>query len=110
MDPSNLLKPILDKNSLRIIGSSTHEEFQRTFGKDLFPQPVDFKISLSVNQTMMKPGKLTYCLRSKEHHEIAISSAAIKGAIQLSRRFMKEAFLPDKAIDLWMLPPGEAKF
>ena len=101
MDASNLLKPILDENSLRIIGSSTHEEFQRTFGKDRALNRRFQNIILSEpNDDEARKILTSIASDLEEHHDIAISSAAIKGAIQLSRRFMKEAFLPDKAIDL----------
>jgi ATP-dependent Clp protease ATP-binding subunit ClpA len=101
MDASNLLKPILDENNLRIIGSSTHEEFQRTFGKDralnrrfqnIMIQEPAYEEARKILKSIAKD--------LEEHHEIKISDPAIKSSILLSQRFMKDAFLPDKAIDL----------
>ena len=101
MDASNLIKPKLASGELRCIGATTYHEFRTVFEKDRALtrrfQKVDIK-EPSEEQTV----KILRGLRPKleEHHKIKISDAALKAAVQLSKRYINDRFLPDKAIDL----------
>ena len=101
MDASNLIKPKLASGELRCIGATTYHEFRTVFEKDRALtrrfQKVDIK-EPSEEQTL----KILKGLRPKleDHHSIRISDAALKSAVSLSKRFITDRFLPDKAIDL----------
>lgn len=101
MDASNLIKPKLASGELRCIGATTYHEFRTIFEKDRALtrrfQKVDIK-EPSVEQTL----KILRGLRPalEEHHSIKISDAALKTAVTLSKRYINDRFLPDKAIDL----------
>lgn len=101
MDAANLMKPMLARGELRMIGATTLEEyrqhiekdaaFERRFQKVLVKEP-------SVEATISILRGLTD--RYEAHHGIRISDAAIITAAQLSDRYITDRFLPDKAIDL----------
>jgi ATP-dependent Clp protease ATP-binding subunit ClpA len=101
MDASNLIKPKLASGELRCIGATTYHEFRTIFEKDRALtrrfQKVDIK-EPTEEQTL----KILKGLRPKleEHHSIKISDAALKTSVSLSKRFITDRFLPDKAIDL----------
>lgn len=101
MDAANLMKPMLARGELRMIGATTLEEyrqhiekdaaFERRFQKVLVNEP-------SVEATISILRGLTD--RYEAHHGVRISDAAIITAAQLSDRYITDRFLPDKAIDL----------
>lgn len=101
MDAANLLKPMLARGELRMIGATTLEEyrqhiekdaaFERRFQKVLVGEPtVEATISILRGLTD----------RYEAHHGVRISDAAIITAAQLSDRYITDRYLPDKAIDL----------
>ena len=101
LDMANLLKPALSKGTLRVIGSTTYDEYRKIFERDMALARRFLKIELdepSVEQTI----KIIAGLRSKyeEHHNVLYSPEAIETATKLSAQFIKDRFLPDKAIDV----------
>ncbi len=101
MDASNILKPVLASGEIRCIGSSTFEEFKNHFEKDRALSRRFEKIEIMeppVSQTV----KILKGLRSRyeEHHGIAYTDGALKAAAELSTKYLRDRFLPDKAIDV----------
>ena len=101
MDAANILKPMLARGDLQLIGATTIEEYRKYIEKDaalerrFTPVTVDEpkeKDAIRILQGL-RP-------RYEAHHGIAISDDAIEAAVQLSVRYIPERFLPDKAIDL----------
>ncbi|QQS61115.1 MAG: ATP-dependent chaperone ClpB [Candidatus Moraniibacteriota bacterium] len=101
MDASNMLKPALARGRLRTIGATTLKEYQKYIEKDgalerRF-QPV-FVSEPSVEDAIaiLRGIKEKYEL----HHGVKITDTAIVSAVNLSKRYISDRFLPDKAIDL----------
>jgi len=101
LDVSNLLKPALGKGKLRCIGSTTFQEYRgvlnqnqalsRRFQKiDVLEPSVDECIQI------LDGLKGNY----EAHHNVKYSNESINSAVTLSKRFLNDRFLPDKAIDL----------
>jgi ATP-dependent Clp protease ATP-binding subunit ClpA len=101
MDASNLLKPVLSKGELRCIGSTTYKEYRTYFEKDRALARRFQKIDVEEPneeecQQILRGLKSRY----EEFHGVSISDEAINLAVSLSKRFLHERKLPDKAIDL----------
>ncbi|WP_419175875.1 ATP-dependent Clp protease ATP-binding subunit ClpA [Desulfosediminicola sp.] len=101
MDASNLLKPALQAGILRCIGSTTYEEYKNQIEKDRALSRRFQKIDIeepSVEDTIL----ILRGLQSKyeKHHQIRYSKNSIKSMAELSKRYINERFLPDKAIDV----------
>jgi len=101
MDASNLLKPALQAGILRCIGSTTYEEYKNQIEKDRALSRRFQKIDIeepSVDDTIL----ILKGLQSKyeKHHQIRYSKNSIKAMAELSKRYINERFLPDKAIDV----------
>lgn len=101
MDTANILKPILAKGEIRLIGSTTTEEYRKYIEKDSALERRLQKIIVeepSKSETL----KILKGLRNEleKFHEISISDNALSSAIDLSSRYIPDRFLPDKAIDL----------
>ena len=101
MDASNLLKPALARGELHCVGATTLDEYRKHVEKDAALarrfQPI-FVDEPSVEDTIsiLRGIKEKYEL----HHGVRITDAAIVAAAQLSKRYIADRFLPDKAIDL----------
>jgi ATP-dependent Clp protease ATP-binding subunit ClpC len=101
IDASSMLKPALARGELRCIGATTLDEYHKHIEKDSALErrfaPI-FVEEPSVEETieMLKGLRPRY----EEHHQVTISDEAIRAAAYLSDRYVKERFLPDKAIDL----------
>ena len=101
MDASNLLKPTLTSGKIRIIGSTTYQEYRGIFEKDRALSRRFQKVDVpepSVEDTV----KILKGLRSRfeEHYGLKYSDAAMESAAKLSERHITDRFLPDKAIDV----------
>ncbi len=101
MDASNILKPVLASGEIRCIGSSTFEEFKNHFEKDRALSRRFEKIEIMeppVSETI----QILKGLRSRyeEHHGIVYTDAALKAATELSTKYLRDRYLPDKAIDV----------
>jgi ATP-dependent Clp protease ATP-binding subunit ClpA len=101
MDASNLLKPALGKGELKCIGSTTYEEFRRIFEKDRALarrfQKVDVPEPSEDDTLRILKGLRE---RYEAFHDVKFADAALKSAVTLSARYLKEKRLPDKAIDV----------
>ncbi len=101
MDAANILKPALARGELRAIGATTLSEYQKYFEKDkalerrFQPVMVDEPDTFSAI-SILRGLKEKY----ENHHKVRINDSAIISAVELSRRYITERFLPDKAIDL----------
>ncbi len=101
IDASNMLKPALSRGELQCIGATTLNEYKKHIEKDAALerrfQPITVK-EPSVDETIgiLKGIKKNY----EEHHRVRYTDAALEAAATLSRRYITERFLPDKAIDL----------
>jgi ATP-dependent Clp protease ATP-binding subunit ClpA len=100
MDLATMLKPILTAGDLRVIGSTTFEEFKqvekdRALARRLQKIAVD---EPSVDETV----KILAGLRSRyaDHHRVTYTDAALEAAAKLAARHLRDARLPDSAIDL----------
>ncbi|MGH7736851.1 MAG: ATP-dependent chaperone ClpB [Candidatus Tyrphobacter sp.] len=101
MDAGNLLKPMLSRGELHMIGATTLDEYRKYIEKDAALerrfQPV-FVDQPSVEDTI----SILRGLKEKyeEHHGVRIKDAALVAAAVLSNRYIADRFLPDKAIDV----------
>jgi ATP-dependent Clp protease ATP-binding subunit ClpC len=101
IDASSMLKPALARGELRCIGATTLDEYHKHVEKDSALErrfaPV-YVEEPSVDETveMLRGLRPLY----EEHHDVTISNEAIEAAAHLSERYVKDRFLPDKAIDL----------
>jgi len=101
MDASNLLKPALASGTLRCIGSTTYKEFRNYFEKDRALVRRFQKID--VNEP--SPDDAIKILRGlktnyERHHKVRYTDEAIRGAVELSAKYIHDRKLPDKAIDV----------
>lgn len=101
MDAANLLKPALSSGKVRCVGSTTHEDYKKSFEKDRALSRRFSVIDLR-EPTIAETIRILEGLKVKfeEHHSVKYSSAALKAAAELSARFITDRFLPDKAIDV----------
>jgi ATP-dependent Clp protease ATP-binding subunit ClpA len=118
MDASNLIKPMLASGELKCIGSTTYQEYRGIFEKDRALARRFQKIDVpepSVPETVqilegLKP-------RYEEYHQVKYTKQALKGAAELSSRYINDRHLPDKAIDvideagatIQLMPPSKRK-
>jgi ATP-dependent Clp protease ATP-binding subunit ClpA len=100
-DLSNMLKPILTKGVIKLIASTTWEEYRKHFEKDRalmrrFQRVTIDEPSEEMTVKIIKGIKKYY----EKHHNVKISDAAIEQAVKLSVKYMSDKKLPDKAIDI----------
>jgi ATP-dependent Clp protease ATP-binding subunit ClpA len=101
MDASNILKPMLANGKLRCIGATTFAEFRNDFSKDKALSrrfaKVDVEEPSIENSIFILEG-----LKSKyeEYHGVKYSKGAIQSAVELSKKYITDRFLPDCAIDV----------
>ena len=101
MDASNMLKPYLETGTIRFIGSTTYEEYNRFFSRSKgivrrfqqidVPEPTIDETKHILRQ--LKP-------RYEEFHNVKYDDEAIDFAVEASAKYVNDRFLPDKAIDL----------
>ena len=101
IDAANILKPALGRGEVQIIGATTPEEYRRHIEKDAALERRFQPVQVS------EPGReqTLEMLRSlrpglEVHHGVRIADEALGAAVDLSRRYIHDRFLPDKAIDL----------
>lgn len=101
MDAANILKPILAKGEIQIMGATTIEEYRKHVEKDsalsrrMQPIQVD-EPSLEDARKIIQGLKDKY----EDHHGVEITDEAVEAAVELSDRYISDRYLPDKAIDL----------
>ncbi|MEK7534869.1 MAG: ATP-dependent Clp protease ATP-binding subunit, partial [Patescibacteria group bacterium] len=101
VDLSHILKPVLSKGQLRLIGATTNDEYRKYIEKDPALERRLQRVNVeepTVEQTIkiLKGLKKTY----EKHHGVTIDDDAVEAATELSKRYISDRFLPDKAIDL----------
>jgi ATP-dependent Clp protease ATP-binding subunit ClpC len=101
VDASNMLKPALARRELQCMGATATEDYQNFIAADkIFAQcfqPIIIgEPSVEGAIQMLKGLRPRY----EAHHKVNITDAAIEAAVKLSKRYITERFLPDKAIDL----------
>ena len=101
MDASNLLKPALSSGAIRCIGSTTYKEFRQFFEKDRALvrrfQKIDVNEPTIEDAIEIMKGLKPYF---EDFHKVKYTNDAIKGAVELSARYISDRKLPDKAIDV----------
>lgn len=101
IDAANILKPMLARGEVRLIGATTHSEYRRYIEKDAALERRLQPVSVSepdVSETITILNGLKG--RYESYHRVKITDGAIKAAVELSVRYINDRFLPDKAIDL----------
>lgn len=101
VNAANILKPVLARGNMRVIGATTYEEYRKYFEKDAAMarrfQQIEVK-EPTIDETILI---LTGLRKEYEtHHNIILTDDAIAAAAKLSARYITDRFLPDKAIDL----------
>jgi ATP-dependent Clp protease ATP-binding subunit ClpB len=101
MDAGNMLKPMLARGELRMVGATTLDEYRKRIEKDAalerrFQQVFIGEPSAEDTIAILRGLKGRY----EAHHQVQISDAALVAAAMLSDRYITARFLPDKAIDL----------
>ncbi|MCI8273335.1 MAG: ATP-dependent Clp protease ATP-binding subunit [Clostridia bacterium] len=101
IDAANILKPLLARGEIQLIGATTIEEYRKYIEKDSALErrfsPVDIGEPTQEQAIQILKG-----IRDKyeAHHNVKITDEAIESAVKLSSRYITDRFLPDKAIDL----------
>src|ERR1700677_3867200 len=98
MDASNLLKPALASGDLRCIGSTTYQEYKRSFDKDKALARRFQRIDV-VEPTQDEAVQILNGIKSyyEKHHNVRYTNSAIRLSVELSARYVNDRFLPDKA-------------
>ena len=101
IDAANILKPLLARGEIQLIGATTVEEYRKYIEKD---SALERRFSpIQVDEpTEAETIEILKGIRDKyeAHHNVKITDDAIKSAVTLSKRYITDRFLPDKAIDL----------
>lgn len=100
-DLANILKPVLTKGILKVIASTTWEEYRKHFEKDRalmrrFQRVTVDEPTSELSVKIIKGIKKYY----EKHHNVRITDAAVEQAVKLSVKYMADKKLPDKAIDI----------
>ena len=101
MDAANQLKPALASGELKCMGATTFAEYRNGFEKDKALSRRFSKIDIDepsekISYQILKGLKSKY----EEHHRVKYTNGALKNAVELSKRYITDRFLPDKAIDI----------
>ena len=101
VDAANILKPALSRGEIRVVGATTLDEYRKYLEKDAALerrfQPVTVgEPSPEATLEILKGLRDKY----EAHHKLTITDEALEAAVSLSRRYINDRFLPDKAIDL----------
>lgn len=101
VDGANLLKPSLAAGKLRCVGSTTDDEFKKIFSRDgalsrRFQRVEVPETTIGETLEILKGLRTRY----EEFHNVRYTETALKAAVELSSKFIKDRFLPDKAIDV----------
>ncbi|MGM9662904.1 MAG: ATP-dependent Clp protease ATP-binding subunit [Oscillospiraceae bacterium] len=101
IDAANILKPALSRSELQIIGATTYQEYRRYIEKDA---ALERRFQSVQIREPSEEGTLQILRglkgRYEDHHRLLITEEALTAAVRLSRRYIPDRFLPDKAIDL----------
>ncbi|HBI51890.1 MAG TPA: hypothetical protein DDX72_03810, partial [Ruminococcaceae bacterium] len=101
IDAANILKPVLARGEIRVIGATTADEYRRFIEKDaalarrfrpVYTEEPDEASAIAILEGIRK--------KYEEHHGVRLDDTALEAAVKLSVRYMEDRKLPDKAIDL----------
>lgn len=101
MDASNILKPMLTRGVIQIIGATTISEYRKHIEKD--PAFERRLMPITIEEPNVEDSiKILMGIKDKyeDHHNVTIGEDAVSAAVKLSDRYLNDRFLPDKAIDL----------
>ncbi len=101
LDAANIMKPMLSRGQIQLIGASTVDEYRKYIEKDA-------ALERRFQPILVEEPSREECIRIlmgirpeyERHHGVTISDEALETAVQLSERYIGDRFLPDKAIDL----------
>lgn len=101
LDVANLIKPMLSNGKIRVMGSTTYQEFSNIFEKDRALARRFQKIDIT-EPTAEETVQILTGLKSKyeSHHDVRYTAKAIRAAVELSVKYINDRHLPDKAIDV----------
>ena len=101
IDAANILKPLLARGEIQLVGATTLKEYRKYIEKDAALER-RFSQVMVQEPTEEESLQILQGLRDKyeAHHNVKISDDAIKACVDLSSRYINDRFLPDKAIDL----------
>ena len=101
IDAANILKPLLARGELQLIGATTLNEYKKYIEKDAALER-RFSTVIIQETTEYETIQILQGIRDKyeEHHNVKITDEAIKKAVELSVRYINDRYLPDKAIDI----------
>lgn len=101
VDAANILKPALSRGDIRVIGATTLDEYRKYIEKDSALerrfQPIYVEEPDEETAVLMINGLKS---RYEEYHGVIITDEAVRAAVTLSKRYINDRFLPDKAVDL----------
>ncbi len=101
VDAANILKPSLARSEIRVIGATTLKEYRKYIEKDSALERRFQSVKVG-EPTTEEAVEILRGLRNKyeAHHKVKITDEAIDAAVTMSKRYINDRFLPDKAIDL----------
>ncbi len=101
VDAANILKPLLARGEVQVVGATTLNEYRKYIEKDAALERRFSPVTVG-EPTTEETIQILNGIRDKyeAHHNVKISEEAIKAAVNLSVRYINDRFLPDKAIDL----------
>ena len=101
IDAANILKPLLARGEIQLIGATTTEEYKQYIEKDA---ALERRFSVVNIEEPSEEESIEILLGVRDkyeaHHNVQITESAIKAAVKLSNRYISDRFLPDKALDL----------
>ncbi len=101
VDAANIIKPALGRGEIRVVGATTLNEYRKYIEKDAALERRFQPVTVG-EPTPEATLEILKGLRDKyeSHHKLTITDEALEAAVQLSKRYIGDRFLPDKAIDL----------
>src|SRR5476649_162568 len=101
VDAANLIKPLLSSGKIRVMGSTTYQEFSNIFEKDRALARRFQKIDIT-EPTVEETVQILTGLKPKyeAHHDVRYTAKAVRAAVELSVKYINDRHLPDKAIDV----------
>ncbi|HHG9254484.1 TPA: ATP-dependent Clp protease ATP-binding subunit ClpA [Enterobacter hormaechei subsp. xiangfangensis] len=101
VDAANLIKPLLSSGKIRVMGSTTYQEFSNIFEEDRALARRFQKIDVtepSVDETVQIINGLK--TKYEAHHDVRYTAKAVRAAVELAVKYINDRHLPDKAIDV----------
>ncbi|CAK6494504.1 ATP-dependent Clp protease ATP-binding subunit ClpA [Pantoea sp. Nvir] len=101
VDAANLIKPLLSSGKIRVMGSTTYQEFSNIFEKDRALARRFQKIDIT-EPTLDETVQILNGLKPKyeAHHDVRYTAKAVRAAVELAVKYINDRHLPDKAIDV----------